>query len=378
VILEALARHYDRLAADPDSDIAPFGFSRQKIGFAVVLNPDGQLHAIQPLTDDSSGKPRAIELVVPGQAKPSGQGLNPCLLWDNPTYLLGYTPEGRDPDWVAQRFEAFRDRHLALQDEIKDDAFTVVCSFLKQWTPDTLADRPDAERETLDKPGFGVFQLRTQNAFVHDAPAVKAYWLSQLDGPSSSDEADINDAASATARCLVTGEPAPIARLHEPKIKGVAGGQSSGTTLVSFNERAYDSLGKSQGQNAPVSEKIAFAYATALNRLLADDQHRVQLGDTTCVFWAEATESEAPDALAEALGVWAAAAKKDTGQATRSKLADFLERFRRGQDPADTAALEHADAPFYILGLAPNAARLSVRFFHPCTCLLYTSPSPRD
>ena len=357
MILDALVRHYDRLADDPDSGIAPFSFSRQNIGFAVVLNPDGSLHGIEALTDDSSGKPRPVAMVVPGQSKPSGSGINPCLLWDNPTYMLGHVPEGREADWARSRFESFRDRHLALRAHIKTPAFEAVCGFLAAWNPADLTNRSDTE--PLNRPGFGVFQLRTENRYVHDTPEVLAHWRDQFaTGPD--DDVDLG-------LCLVTGEKAPIARLHEPKIKGVYGGQSSGATLVSFNESAYDSLGKSQGDNAPVSERAAFAYATALNALLADDKHRVQLGDTTCVFWAEAPETGAPEAAAEALGVFAAFQAKDDGEDTRSALHDFLERFRQGKSSIDPARLDKAASDFYILGLAPNAARISVRFWHHCT-----------
>src|SRR5690606_14263978 len=87
--------------------------------------------------------------------------------------------------------------------------------------------------------------------------------------------------------CLVTGQDEPIARLHEPKIKGVRGGQSSGALLVSFNDSAYESYGKVQSYNAPVSELSTFKYANALNCLLARNDRRLSLGDATVVFWAD-------------------------------------------------------------------------------------------
>lgn len=361
MILDALVRHYDRLADDPASGIARFGFSQQQVGFAIVLNKDGSLFGIEPLVDESSGKPQPVSMVVPGQSKPSGKGINPCLLWDNPTYLLGQVPDGREPGWAAERFEAFRDRHLALQQTIKDATFDAICTFLKTWDPAGLSDRADTE--PLTRPGFGVFQLRNAEQYAHQSDAVQVYWHGQLGAGKSADD----QAATGQPMCLVTGAIGPAARLHEPKIKRVAGAQSSGATLVSYNDPAYESYGKSQGDNAPVSERAAFAYATALNRLLDDSDHRVQLGDTTCVFWAEADDTGAADAVAEAFGVFGAGLKEDDGGQTRSKLADFLARFRDGKDGADTTVLQDADTRFYILGLAPNAARISVRFWHAST-----------
>jgi len=360
VILEALVRHYDRLAADPESGIAAHGYSRQKIGFCVVLNDDGSLHAIEPMTDDSSGKPRPIELVVPGQSKPSGSGINPCFLWDNATYLLGHVPEGRDQDWATTRFEGFRSRHLGLSDQIDDDGFRAVCAFLEAWSPANLSDRNDTE--PLARPGFGVFRLRGESGYLHDRPAIHAYWESQLDTEDSAVDAE-------TGMCLVTGRHGRLARLHEPKIKGVAGAQSSGATLVSFNLDAFSSHLKDQGYNASVSESAAFKYATALNRLLGDEKHRVQLGDTTCVFWTEKPETGAAEAVSETLGVWDFTKPSSESQEveTRTALRDFLNRYRQATAAPAAKKLEDADAPFYVLGLSPNAARISVRFWLRCT-----------
>lgn len=363
MILEALTQHYDRLADDSGSGIAAYGYSRQKIAFCVVINPDGSLHAIEPMIDESSGRPRPVELVVPGQSKPSGSGINPCLLWDNPAYLLGYVPEDAERkvvDRAGQSFTALRDLHLGLKQQIDDPHFDAVCTFLTDWDVSQLTD--ETQREPLERSGFGVFRLRGAGEFAHQRAAVQSYWQSQLH--AGVDEAE----GGGHGFCLLTGRRAPIARLHEPKIKGVKDAQSSGATLVSFNDPAYESHGKSQGLNAPVSEAAAFKYATALNHLLADPKHRVQLGDTTCVFWTDRPETGAPYALAELLGEsWAGVSGDNEEAETRSDLSDFLNRFRRGKDAPRAADLEHADAPFYVLGLSPNAARVSVRFWIRCT-----------
>ena len=397
MILEALVRHYDRLVDQPESGIARYGYSLQQIGFCLLLEEDGSLRAIEPVLDATAGKPRPQKRVVPGQSKPPGAGINPCFLWDNPTYLLGAVPDGRDPEWAEKRFTGFRDRHLALRDTVPmlaDDAgFAAVCRFLEHWDPAQLQARADTD--PLTRPGFGVFRVKLDRADVHDRPAVRAYWEDQLDAaPAPSPETtDGKGDDDGRGLCLVTGQRRPIARLHEPKIKGVAGGQSSGATLVSFNEKAYESLGHEQGDNAPVGEQIAFKYATALNALLADTQHRLQLGDTTVVFWTEPTPGPAPhgkpsdgpaidpateadwldpaDALAEALGVYRdrdADAPPDAPadqHETRSALQSFLTRFAHARSDPAAPRLDdpRAQTPFYVLGLAPNAARISVRFW---------------
>lgn len=339
MILPALVEYYGRLAA-ADATLAPFGWSRQKIGFVVVLEPDGSLHAIESAPGGEDKAKRRFTLVVPGQAKPSGAGINPCFLWDNPTYLLGQPPEGReDAAWTRTRFEAFRDRHLALESAIDDPGFRAVCTFLRSWSPDALAgDTGGTQRPA----GFGVFRLRTGLAYVHESPAAARYWNQQV---------QVSTGGSGEAPSLVTGESEPVARIHEPKIKG-AGGQAAGTLLISFNMEAVESYGKLQGFNAPVGELDAFRYCTALNRLLADERRRARVGDATVVFW-----SAKPHPIEDVTGHLF-----DGGEDPEvvQRVESFLASLRAGA-PSDV--LEEARTPFYVLGLSANASRLSVRFW---------------
>lgn len=354
MILNKLVDFYDRLEADPSSDVAPIGFSRQKISFAVVLKTDGSLHAFEERKIE--GEKRAIpeRMVVPGQAKPPGSGINPCFLWDNAAYMLGYKPEDPKPARTLQAFEAFRDRHLALVDEIDDDHFRAVCQFLKSWSPDEANNHP----ELADIAGsFGVFRVSTagEHQFVHDRPAVMEYWARQISVVG-------DDQISAPS--LISGSRQPIARLHEPKIKGVMGAQSAGAALVSFNLGAFESYGKSQSYNAPVGETDAFKYCTALNRLTGDNRRSVRVGDTTVVFWAEkpATRDEIPFEgwFGNAIDLRAELANKADDEQSVDAARDFFLKLRRA---VDGSRVEDADVPFYVLGLSPNASRLSIRFW---------------
>lgn len=161
------------------------------------------------------------------------------------------------------------------------------------------------------------------------------------------------------------------ARLH-PSIKGVWGAQSSGAALVSFNLDAFTSYGHEQGDNAPVSEAAAFAYTTALNRFLdRDSGHRVQIGDASTVFWADASDMEA---ATEAEAIFASFVEsspqaddedlKAEEKAVTRRIGDRLERIRQGLPLAQVEPRLAEGVRFYVLGLAPNAARLSVRFFY--------------
>lgn len=350
MILQSLHQLYHRLSEDPAYEIAPRGFSPQKISFCVVIQPDGTLFDIEDVRE--GGRTRLM--TVPGEAKPSGSGINPCFLWDNQTYLLGRQPEDKKDGFGKDRFEAFRERHLQAEAEIDLAEFGSVCRFLERWTPEELENWPIlAELGT----GFGVVRIQGQLRCVHELPGVKDWWIQRLETKER----------GASGQCLISGEMKPIARLH-PKIKGVAGAQSAGAAIVSFNDSAYESYGKEQSFNSPVSEEVAFRYGTALNALLGgplSKKHRTRIGDTTVVFWTE-KPTLLEDCLADILGDGSNAPDKVQDETQQDRIRRVLRAIRAGriQTPSED---EDPGTPFFILGLAPNAARLSVRFFFRST-----------
>lgn len=356
MILQSLNDLYTRLAADPDYEIAPPGFSPQKISFRVVIKPNGELFAIDDArTPNDKGKPMSTSMLVPGEAKPSGSGINPCFLWDNQTYLLGRQPDDKRDGFGQERFDAFRDRHLSVETEINESQFSAVCRFLETWSPSRIAEFPQLNELGT---GFGVFQLLGERLHVHEQPAVLRWWNAR--------EARDSDEKAVTAQCLISGDQAPIARLH-PKIKGVSGAQSAGASIVSFNDSAYESFGKTQSFNSPVGEEAAFRYGTALNSLLTGPKsrrHRLRIGDTTTVFWTE-KPTAVEDVFAELLGGGSQAVEEAQSEKERSTVERLLKAIRDGSHFQDFG--DELKTAFYILGLAPNAARLTVRFFHRST-----------
>lgn len=350
--IAALIDLYDRLERDPNSEVAPVGFSWQKISFRVVLERDGSLFAIQDARQQVNGKSVPTPLVVPGQAKSPGQGINPGFLWDNSQYMLGVKPDDPKPERTQQAFEAFRDRHLTARNEIEDDQFDAVCRFLETWDPAEVGHVQGGPMPEELSGGFGVFQIRGQPGYVHERPAVVESWRRQYTAEAEAHSGD-------EGQSLVSGRLVPISRLHQPKIKGVIGGQTSGSVIVGFNEDAYTSYGNSQSFNAPVAEDEAFRYCTALNQLLASNDHRLRLGDTTAVFWSDRSEDDA-NLLASLLGFESADSEDAEDAATTHRVQTFLDACRRG---VPHEGLDDAGAGFYILGLSPNAARISVRFW---------------
>lgn len=363
MILQALQSYYNRLADDPQSGVARTGYSEQKISFIVLLNPDGTLHTIrdgrsEEVTILRNGKQkvdlRATPMIVPGGAKPSGSGLNPGFLWDNTGYLLGFKAEDPNPERTRESFEAFRTRHLGIESEINDDAFSAVCRFLETWAPERAAEIALLSELTS---GFGIFQISGQQEYVHNRSAVRAWW-------------DLRQKSAASGEigfCLVTGQALPIATLHEPAIKGVAGAQPGGAKLVSFNCDAFESHGKEQGANAQVSEAAAFAYCNALNLLLGRDRQRLQIGDSTTVFWTDQPKPSSGEAPADELVSFLldSAQQEPQDAGLKNRIREVLGKAAQGLLAKDD--LGNAAAAFYILGLSPNISRLSVRFWHQST-----------
>lgn len=353
MILQALHDLYDRLADDPDYDIAPPGYSIQKISFAIVLEPDGRLFAIEDVRDRSGKRPTPRRVRVFGGAKPSGSGLNPCLLWDNAAYMLGYSGDPGKQARALESFAAFRDRHLQLEGIIEDPAFSAVCAFLRAWSPERCVDI-EVLRE-IDS-GFGVFAIRGIPGYVHHQEVIARWWESTLeDAPAE---------APILGQCLITGNSSEtIARLHSNKIKGLAGlgGQSSGALLVSFDKPSFQSFHLEQSYNAPVSEDAANKYTSALNALLEGpqrDKHRKDVGGTAVTFWTERPLAEESFFLSFATE-GDAALSQDAG--TLGLAGAFLDTVRRGGSPDRRP--EELQTRFWILGLGANNARVVVRFF---------------
>lgn len=337
-ILQELAALYDARAEDKGWPRP--GFSSEKMGAVVVLGADGSVQEIRSLmAPDAKGKMQSRAMSVPAAIKRTA-GVKPNIFWDKTAYVLGVT-ETPDGPGQGKRTEAehkaFKAVHMDLLKGADDPALTALRAFCVIWTPERFAEFPDAV--TLVDQNL-VFRLG-DGPFVHELPAAQALLAGAGEGASI---------------CLVSGRAGPVARLH-PSIKGVMGAQTAGASLVSFNDAAYESHGKKQGDNAPVSEAAAFAYGTALNALLAKGSgNHLRIGGDTVAYWADQPEAEwTLDAMFS--GTDDAAAERE--------LRARVEAVAAGTAHADEVL--DPDARLFVLGLAPNAARLAVRYWHPGT-----------
>ncbi len=278
MILQALNDYYRRKCDDPDpaQRLPAFGLEQKEIPFLLEITSEGELIQLRD-TRTLSGKKKVGQIfrVPQGIKKTSGVAAN--LLWDTLEYVLGVDTKGK-PERTAEQHAAFVARLEALPPSARDDVgIQAVLSFLRHLDRPALEAQP-AWAQALEANAVMSFRLHGDGDLVCQRPAVMK---AALNVPTNADEP--------LAMCLVTGEAAPVQRLHA-SIKGVWGAQSSGANIVSFNARAFESYGKTerQGENAPVSQAAAFAYTTALNHLLHKDSgQRIQVGDASTVFWAD-------------------------------------------------------------------------------------------
>lgn len=367
MILNALYELYGRLA-DAGEDVPRMGASSQKIGFRIILTPAGDYVRIEDaravVVTTKPGKRGTTETrklvvreqMVPGEGKPSGSGVNPCFLWDNAAYLLGCVAvKPRALEYFAET----RRKHLEVESQVNSPEFSAVCRFLESWQPERC------ETEFANKDLFttnGVFRIQGDELDVHEDPAVRRWWAETGNDTWRGGK----QVTPRQGMCLITGRTAPIAQLHNPAIKGVRDAQSSGAKLVSFNQSSFNSYGKEQSFNSPVSEEAAFAYCNALNYLLGRPENHLQVGDATTVFWTDSPkESRGEDELFIGNALDAGkfeAMDAELRDSVKARLGDLA----AGRPVGDY--LQHADqVRFYILGLSPNASRLSVRFFREST-----------
>ena len=344
MILQALDAYYRRKQADPDpaKRLPAFGLEDKEIPFVLEIAIDGKLLNLAD-TRSAVGKKKIGQrfLVPQGVKKTSGVAAN--LLWDTAEYVLGIDTRG-NPERVAEQHAAFRARIEALPEDVRqDDGILAVLAFLDTFRLEWLATFPALADIQASNPVIS-FRLHGDVELVCQRPVVVAATAHQAE--------DASDGV-----CLVSGAPAAIERLH-PAIKGVWGAQTSGANIVSFNLDAFNSYGKAQGANAPLGKAAVFAYTTALNHLLArDSRQRIQVGDTSTVFWAEEShtlETAMPDLFGEP--------PKDSPDRNTDAIKALYASVASGQ-----FSVGGPNTRFHVLGLAPNAARISIRFWETST-----------
>lgn len=358
MILQALYGYYRRMA--DEGNIAPEGFKRLEIPFLLVLNRQGEFVALLDTRTPVGKKLVARSFLVPEEKGRSGskawQTAN--LLWDHYGYVLGWPKSDSDEHqaMAVKQKDSFVANIKALVDKYPDDAeISSVYRFLTVGDFSTVFANPswpECAKVSGCNLSFiieGETRLVCQNDNVIDFVNADA-------APAASDDEDGETLPDIESVCLVTGEIAPVARLHP---RTPIPGAKSNAKIVSFQRNmGFDSFGKEQSYNAPISRSAAFAYTTALNQMLArDSRQKMFVGDATAVFWAE-RKTPLEDLFADFFGE---PTKENPDQLNAAVRALFT------APAAGAPPLDDDFTPFFVLGLAPNAARIAVRFWYPGT-----------
>ena len=286
---------------------------------------------------------------------------SPFLLWDNIGFVLREPKEIKDDEkkqkeaneYAENQNNAFIKKIESLPEEEKKDRG--VAAVLKFYTSNK-ANGFDKVRsseywdECKKVKGDFSFILNGETDLVARSPAVTAH---QEKLSMQNNDVEDSDGESVFETCLITGEKSLIARLHTstPVL-----GAKTNAKIVGFQKNSgYDSFGKEQSYNAPVSVKAMNAYTKALKYLIKSKDNHFRLGEDTIVFWAEKENKEY-----DFEGVFSVFFSKDFDSDDPDKSVKEVKNLFAA---IYTGKLERIDSNFYVLCLSPNAARISVRFW---------------
>jgi CRISPR-associated protein Csd1 len=350
MILQALYDYYQRKAADPESKIAPYGLEWKEIPFLIVIDKKGTFVNLED-TRTNIGKQKIAKRFLVNKTKiktgkNSWQTSN--VLWENYGYVLSQPKV--DPKKTPEiNLEDARKQHCTFLENLKvlakrfpeNDELEAVSLFYKDIENITKLKEHPSWNDCLKIAGCNL------SFRVAGFPKIVAEHDDVI-----SDATKLADKDSHEGICLITGEKGPIATLHSGST--IPGGKA-GAKIVGFQKGSgYDSYHKIQGLNAPVSLKAEAAYTTALNTLLAkESQNKFKLGDTTYLFWAEKDDT----LLEKGLSFLMNAPPKDNPDRHVQEVKSLLQSVNSGIYQTESAT------GFFILGLAPNAARIAIRLW---------------
>ena len=346
MILQALKEYYDRKAIE--GLIARDGWIAGGIDFILDIDIYGNVRNIEDLRESEGRKKVSRSFNLPNIGKQAlkhtNSGKDANLLWDNASFVFGLGDKG---DIRLQSMIEVIDTWIGKTNDAGVNA-------VRTYFTSGLKDRNHFE-SALNHPEYGeLFRegnvkvsfrvLETDFRVVFDSPVVS-------DALTKTNISEI--ANNPIGTCLVTGQNNVAIEVTHPVTKGVWGAQSSGACIVSFNKDAFNSYGKTQSLNAPVGKSVVSQYGKALNALLDSPGQCIHIGDTSTVFWSEKRSSFESD-----FSFFFKEPDKDNPDAGTQKVKALFDSVNTG-----TYIEDDGNNRFYILGLAPNAARISIRFW---------------
>ncbi|MEA4815308.1 MAG: type I-C CRISPR-associated protein Cas8c/Csd1 [Lachnospiraceae bacterium] len=366
MILKELYDYYDILATSGDTGISPYGFEMALASYEALLSKEGVLVGLKAfMTED--GKPAKMSFMTPIKMKKKGIAASPVL--DNFEYVFGVGGKNGDKKTEKIKFKAAKELHLSMFGQAKSEEAIAIARFFEQWDIDKAWENEHILSVYNEKGnafnGNVVFRLSGKLVsgkvqYFHDTEEIKEIWLRENEAKNNLKNKDVR-------QCSITGEFLPIAQLH-PQFSGVKGANPTGASLVCFNKDADMSYNLEQSFNAAVSQKASFKYSTALRYMLAGNKQRMFVGDDTTVFWASSSNPTFADAFYLMFNPPDENDKKEdknerkvdrtTEEWIKAVLSDSQKGVYQELPGADQ------DVSFCVLGLSPNAGRISVRYFY--------------
>jgi len=342
MIIQALTQYYDRLSSDPGYDIAPLGWAKVPIPFVVVIDSSGELIQIEDTRQQQDTKLRAKNFLVPQPIKKTS-GIAANLLWENAGYVFGVPKKEKDGTISEKNLLRAMEQKEAfigtIETMVQDSPKRSAClKFLREVTDDQLSKFPVWEYIKDDNSNISIRFVDDLHLYCQDNDVKSVY--------PSKEKAELS-------RCMISGALDTPARLHN-SIKGVFDANTSGANIVSFNLRPFESYGKKQGENAPIGNLTMFKYTTALSELLSSDsQQKIQVGNTTMVFWSD-KKTSFETLFFQVFGEPPRDDPHENTQYVKSLI----------NSPYTGELLDNEpDTSFFVLGLSPNKARISIRFW---------------
>lgn len=359
MLISALCSYYDTLAES--GRLEEKGFTNQDVSYMIYLNPDGSVADIDYIDEitvetKKGTTTKKVKKKIRVPVHPVSTSVKAYLLDYRGEYIFGYEKKkkGNEIFFHKEKRDAFVEKNLEFISGIDAPVVNAYRNFLLNW------EKPESIDDTFYKKVVGSTccfalnghpELQLQN----DSEIIKRC-------RENIAETDVGDCEIGI--CAITGEEQPIARLHN-KIRGIRGGQASGTTLVCFNNPSDESYGKSQSVNSSISVAAAEKYVDALNYLLRENAHHTCIDDLTMVYWADADNSEEDGAACDFFSYFCLSGKSDRAD-TDNRLSAIMSKLRTGTVSPDDLAADGIDPSvnFYVAGLTPNTSRVSVKFVY--------------
>jgi len=326
MLLSALNEYADEQMGEQ----LPSLYEMTPVAWIVTIDADGRpvggpIMRIDP--SNARGR-RGRDMAAPEVVRSSG--IKPLLLADNGEYTFGHARDPKKQKRVDKAHAAYRDLVSRCASSTGEPAVMAVRSFYKRGGKNLL--------ELGDEWDYGLkgtFEVILEDGTRRrpiDLPAVQDFWLS------------INTPDSATRdQCLVCGEHKPVLDRLRAKVKGIRGGQSAGTSIISANSEAFESYGLKLSRVAPTCLECGEAFTRAANSLLAGEETRLSVGGATFIFWTRqhadfnpVTFMRQPDAV---------------------QVRALLDSIRRGRDVSSDVD----DTKFYAASLSASGGRAVVR-----------------